>query len=98
MLFLYLAVSESAVSGALICEDEGVHMLVYYFSHHEWTTNQISKARKTGARLLHHLEEAQVLLLDFPDHGPHGASPAKHYRKSKSNMTDIEMGIGAETL
>jgi len=62
------------------------------------TTNQKSKARKTGARPLHHVEEAQALLPDFPDHGPHGAFPTKRHRKSKSNMTNIEMGIGAEAL
>ena len=33
MLFLYLAVSESAVSGALVHEDEGIQMPVYYTSH-----------------------------------------------------------------
>jgi len=33
MLFLYLAISESAVSGALIREDEGVQKSVYYISH-----------------------------------------------------------------
>ena len=32
-MFLYLAISESAVSGALIREDEGVQMSVYYFNH-----------------------------------------------------------------
>ena len=33
MLFLYLVVSKSAVSGALIREDEGVQKPVYYSSH-----------------------------------------------------------------
>jgi len=60
--------------------------------------NQIPKARKTNARSLHHLEEAQALLPDFPDHSPHEASPAKRYRESRSNKMDIEMGIEAKAL
>ena len=32
ILFLYLAISESAVSGALVHEDKGVQKLVYYIS------------------------------------------------------------------
>ena len=32
ILFLYLAMSESAVSGALIREDEGIQKLMYYIS------------------------------------------------------------------
>jgi len=32
-LYLYLAVSESAVSGALVREDEGVQKPMYYVSH-----------------------------------------------------------------
>ena len=33
MLFLYLAVLESAVSGALVWEDEGIQKPIYYASH-----------------------------------------------------------------
>ena len=33
MLFLYLAISESTVSGALICDNEGVQKTVYYIIH-----------------------------------------------------------------
>jgi len=33
ILFLYLAISNSAVSGALIREDKGIQKLVYYISH-----------------------------------------------------------------
>jgi len=47
---------------------------------------------------LHHLEEAQALLSDLSEHGPHEASPAKRYRESRSNRTDIEMGIEVEAL
>jgi len=33
MLFFYLAILESSVSGALIREDEGVQKPIYYISH-----------------------------------------------------------------
>jgi len=33
MLYLYLTISESAMSGALVQEDEGIQKPVYYVSH-----------------------------------------------------------------
>jgi len=98
-MFLYLAVSKSAVNGALIREDEGnPEADVLHQPFHEWTTNQIPKTGKVDARSLHHLEEAQALLSNLPDHGHHGASFEKCYSEPRSNRTDIKMGIRAEAL
>jgi len=98
-LFLYLAVSKPTVSGALIRGDEGVQKPIYYISHSmSVPQTRYQRLKKPSACPLHHLEEAQALLPDFPDHGPYGASPAKHHRKSRSNVTDVEMDIRAKAL
>ena len=97
MFFLYIAVSESAVIGALI-QEEGIQKPVYYVSH------SMNKPQTRYQRLiklvlvLHHLEEAQALLSKLPNHSPHRASPKKSYREPRSDEEDIEMDIETETL
>jgi len=40
-------------------------------SLHEWSTNQIPKAREADACFLRHLEKTQALLSNLSDHSPH---------------------------
>ena len=58
---------------------------------HERPPNKIPEARKANASPLNHLEEAQALLLNLPDHSHHRVSPTKHREKSQSNRKDIKM-------
>ena len=69
-----------------------------FLSGLEEERDQIPKAEKVDARSLHHLEKAQALLINLPDHGPHRTSSENHYRESRSNGTDMEIGIRAEDL
>ena len=99
ILYLYLAISESAVSRALVREDKGVQKPVYYVSYSmNEPQNQVSKARRAGACSVHHLEEAQALLSSLPHHCPHRSSPEKGLGEPKSNQADIKMVIRAEVL
>jgi len=54
-----------------------------------------TKGCKSCARSRHHLKETQALLSNLPDHGSHEGYYKKHYKESRSNEMDIEMGVRA---
>ena len=60
-------ISESAVSRALVREDEGIQKSVYYASHSiNDQQTRYQRLEKLVLFSLHHLEEAQALFPDFP--------------------------------
>ena len=79
-LFLYLAISEFAVSGALVCEDEGIQGPVYYISRSLIGTQTRIKGWKNWLSL-RHVEEAETLHTIISDYHTEGASSAKHHRE-----------------
>jgi len=72
MLYLYLAISESVAKQSFSsrgrrCLEAGVLCQ----SCHEWPLDQVPKYREASVGSLHHLEEAQPLLKNLPDHNPY---------------------------
>jgi len=65
-------------------------------SCHERPSDWVPKVREAGVGSLHHLEEAQALLLNLPDHSPHWKPPEEHHGKSESDWKDIKMGLRAQ--
>ena len=57
MLYLYLTISESTISRALVLEEEGAQKPVLCQSHYERPPDQIPKAGEASVGPLHHLEK-----------------------------------------
>jgi len=94
-MFLYLAVSESAVSRALI-QEEGIQKLVYYVSH--FTNGPQTRYQRLKKLMLDLFIISRNLKYYFQTFPIIGASPKKRYREPKSDEANIEMDIRTMTL
>jgi hypothetical protein len=59
ILYLYLAVSPSAISSALVREDSGIQKLVYFTS--PWSRREVPTYQKVGLRLNHFGTETKAI-------------------------------------
>jgi len=99
MLYLYLAVSKSAASGALVREDDGIQKPVYYISYSmNGPQRRYQRLEKLVLALFIISRKLKALLSNFPYHSPHGTSSEKRCGKPRGDQEDTEMGIGAEVL
>ena len=94
MVFLYLTVSESAVSGAKFGKKKHAEADILRQLFHKWTTNPISKAKKLvfalfiiSRKLKHYFQIFSIIVL------------TEHPLRSViKNTEDIKMGIIRKTL
>ena len=78
-MFIYLAMSESAVSGALVREDRGIQKHVQYVS---MSLLSIETRFQRMVSTLCHLEKAEALLPIFSNHRAKGVPSEKYYGES----------------
>jgi len=98
-LYLYLAVSESAVSGALTHEDEGVQKPVYYVSHFmNGPPSRYQRLEKLVLALLIISRKLKRYFQTFPVTVLLEHPLRSIVKNSVSNQEDIKMGIEAEVI
>jgi hypothetical protein len=72
VLYLYLAVSPTAISAALIREDDGVQKVVYFVSKSTaWSKGEVSSNQEAGIRSHYSIEEASAILPSSHHSSPH---------------------------
>ena len=93
-LLLYLAVSLSAVSPALVREEHGIQFLVYYTSRAlQGAESRYSRIEKLAFALVTTARRLRPLFLGPHDYGPYGSASAKNPRSTRNFRPTCEMGF-----